>query len=276
MNRRTRLACGVAALPLLLAGCGTSGSGSERPEPEASASPARKPEPPPLDAGLDYQLGGAYRPDDDVQVVVRDHGARPVRGLYNVCYVNAFQAQPGARGWPEELLLRDARGREVIDEDWDEVLLDLSTDELRRAAAARVGRWIDGCAQRGFDAVEPDNYDSFTRSDGLLDAGDAQAYLALLVERAHSRGLAVAQKNTAELAGDRKRLGLDFAVAEECGQYEECGVYDKAFDGRVLVVEYTEKGLERACEAADGRLSVVLRDRDVLPEDEEGYVRGAC
>ncbi|KLI97954.1 endo alpha-1,4 polygalactosaminidase [Streptomyces albidoflavus] len=276
MNRRTRLACGLAALPLLLAGCGTSGSGSERPKPAESASPARKPELPPLDAGLDYQLGGAYRPDDDVQVVVRDHGARPARGLYNVCYVNAFQAQPGARGWPGELLLRDARGREVIDEDWDEVLLDLSTEELRRAAADRVGRWIDGCAQRGFDAVEPDNYDSFTRSDGLLDAADAQAYLALLVERAHSRGLAVAQKNTAELAGDRKRLGLDFAVAEECGQYEECGVYDQAFDGRVLVVEYTEKGLERACAAADGRLSVVLRDRDVLPEDEEGYVRGAC
>ncbi|MBZ2407350.1 endo alpha-1,4 polygalactosaminidase [Streptomyces sp. L06] len=276
MNRRTRLACGLAALPLLLAGCGTSGSGSGQPEPTQSASPARKPEPPPLDAGLDYQLGGAYRPDDDVQVVVRDHGARPARGLYNVCYVNAFQAQPGARGWPEELLLRDARGHEVIDEDWDEVLLDLSTEELRRAAADRVGRWIDGCAQRGFDAVEPDNYDSFTRSDGLLDAADAQAYLALLVERAHSRGLAVAQKNTAELAGDRKRLGLDFAVAEECGQYEECGVYDQAFDGRVLVVEYTEKGLERACAAADGRLSVVLRDRDVLPEDEEGYVRGAC
>ncbi|MCU7705565.1 endo alpha-1,4 polygalactosaminidase [Streptomyces albidoflavus] len=276
MTRRTRLACGLAALPLLLAGCGTSGSGDERAEPAKSASPARKPKPPPLDAGLDYQLGGAYRPDDDVQVVVRDHGARPARGLYNVCYVNAFQAQPGARGWPEELLLRDSDGHEVIDEDWDEVLLDLSTEELRRAAADRVGRWIDGCAQRGFDAVEPDNYDSFTRSDGLLDAADAQAYLALLVERAHSRGLAVAQKNTAELAADRKRLGLDFAVAEECGQYEECGVYDRAFDGHVLVVEYTEKGLERACEAADGRLSVVLRDRDVLPEDEEGYVRGAC
>ncbi|MFC7471450.1 hypothetical protein ACFQVA_33940 [Actinomadura keratinilytica] len=31
-------------------------------------------------------------------------------GLYNVCYVNAFQAQPGARGWPEELLLRDPAG----------------------------------------------------------------------------------------------------------------------------------------------------------------------
>ncbi|CAM5549998.1 hypothetical protein Sdia_47020 [Streptomyces diastaticus subsp. diastaticus] len=274
MNRHhRRLARGLAALPLLLTGCGAAAS-QPGPEPGGTAPPA--PVAPPLGAGLDYQLGGAYRPGDDVEVVVRDHGARPARGLYNVCYVNAFQAQPGARGWPEELLLRDARGREVIDEDWDEVLLDLSTEELRRAAADRVGRWIDGCAQRGFDAVEPDNYDSFTRSDGLLDAADAQAYLALLVKRAHSRGLAVAQKNTAELAGDRKRLGLDFAVAEECGEYEECGVYDKAFDGRVLVVEYTESGLERACEAADGRLSVVLRDRDVLPEGEEGFVRAGC
>lgn len=43
MNRRTRLACGLAALPLLLAGCGASGSGGERAEPAESASPARKP-----------------------------------------------------------------------------------------------------------------------------------------------------------------------------------------------------------------------------------------
>jgi hypothetical protein len=89
--------------------------------------------------------------------------------------------------------------------------------------AARVNRWIDGCADKGFDAVEPDNYDSYTRSDDLLTANDATAFITLLSRHAHARRLAIAQKNTVELAGLTKRTGLDFAVAEECGEYDECG-----------------------------------------------------
>lgn len=232
---------------------------------------------PPRGAGVDYQIGGAYRPAEDVRVVVRDRQARPAKGLYNVCYVNAFQAQPQeSENWPADLLLRDGHRRLVIDRDWDEPLLDLRTDALRRRAADRVGRWIEGCARAGYQAVEPDNYDSYTRSHSLLSPSDATAYLGLLTRVAHAHGLAVAQKNTPELASRRTRVGLDFAVAEECGAYEECAVYDRAFDGRVLVVEYTAQGLDRACDAYGDRLSVVRRDLGVRPADARGHVRETC
>ena len=49
---------------------------------------------PPPNAGLDYQLGGAYPPPGDVKIVSRDRTDAPAPGLYNICYINGFQAQP--------------------------------------------------------------------------------------------------------------------------------------------------------------------------------------
>ena len=232
---------------------------------------------PPRHAGFDYQIGGPYTPPSGARIVTRDRTAEPADGHYSICYVNAFQAQPGAEdGWGD-LLLRDASGEVVVDEDWDEALLDLRTAAKRERIAKRVGRWIDGCADKGFQAVEPDNYDSYTRApDDLLTAGHAQAFVKLLSARAHSRGLAIGQKNTPELAGAREANGLDFAVAEECGEYDECGRYAREFDDRVVVVEYTGKGLEKACATWGRTLSVVRRDRDVSPPAGDGYVRRTC
>src|SRR5436309_12439108 len=71
---------------------------------------------PPAHAGFDYQIGSAYTPPSGVKVVSRDHDASPAAGLYNICYVNAFQAQTGAEGdWDADLLLRDSSGKVVKD-----------------------------------------------------------------------------------------------------------------------------------------------------------------
>lgn len=240
-------------------------------------TPAKAVRLPPAHAGFDYQIGGAYRPPAGVSVVTRDHDDAPAAGLYNICYVNAFQAQHGAEhDWDADLLLRDAGGKVVYDPDWGEALLDVRTAAKRQRIAARVDGWIDGCAAKGFQAVEPDNFDSYTRSHGLLTPAEAEAYVALLSAHGHLRGLAVGQKNTAELARDRARTGLDFAVAEECGTYDECGSYTAAFGDRVLVVEYTAEGMRKACSGWGGRLGIVRRDRDVSPAGSPGYVRRTC
>ncbi|MET7441127.1 endo alpha-1,4 polygalactosaminidase [Streptomyces sp. NPDC004082] len=284
----------AAALAVLtaLAGCGSGSGGAGKndsggresaatapdehggPKPREDSSSRAGVRLPPLGADFDYQIGGAYPPPAGVRVVSRDRSATPARGLYNVCYVNAFQAQPAERdAWPADLLLRDADGEVVVDRDWNEALLDIGTPAKRERVAARVARWIDGCAAKGFDAVEPDNYDSYTRSRHLLTADDAVAFTRLLSAHAHARHLAVGQKNTPELAGRRKAAGLDFAVAEECGQYDECGVYAKAFRDRVLVIEYTDSGLRKARSAFGDRLSIVRRDVLVSTPDDEKYVR---
>ncbi|MEU0127141.1 endo alpha-1,4 polygalactosaminidase [Streptomyces sp. NPDC006289] len=233
--------------------------------------------PPPAHAGFDYQIGGVYTPPTGVNVVSRDHEASPAAGLYNICYVNAFQAQRGAEDeWDDDLLLRDAGGNVVYDADWREALLDTRTADKRERIADKVGTWIDSCGDKGFQAVEPDNYDSYTRSKNLLDAADAQAFIKLLAERAHAGGLAIGQKNTVELAGNRVANGLDFAIAEECGEWEECGDYTAEFGDNVIVIEYTAEGLSTACAEFSDTLSIVRRDLDVSPEGSSGYVRETC
>ena len=265
----------AAAVLIVLAALPSCTSDPDDKGPDASTKPSPKAvRLPPVRAGFDYQIGGAYPPPAGVRIVARDREAEPARGLYNICYVNAFQAQPDERkDWPADLLLRDEKGEVVVDGDWDEALFDIGTPAKRQRIAARINEWIDGCAVKGYDAVEPDNFDSYTRSRQLLSANDAASFIRLLSIRAHARGLAIAQKNTVELADQRARTGLDFAVAEECGEYDECGEYAEAFDDRVVVIEYSDNGLKKARSGFGDRLSIVRRDVLVSTPDSADYVR---
>ncbi|MBT0772278.1 endo alpha-1,4 polygalactosaminidase [Kineosporia sp. J2-2] len=239
---------------------------------------------PPADGQFDYQIGGAYTPASSVQIVDRDREAEPAQGKYNICYVNAFQTQPGdADFWTgshEDLLLKK-NGKLFEDADWPgEYLIDTSTAANREALADIVGEWIDGCAAAGFDAVEPDNLDTYTRSDKLLTKAGNLAFAALLADRAHDAGLAIAQKNTAELdRSDAETAGFDFAVAEECQAWDECDAYTDIYGDQVYEIEYTdndESAYTQACQAQGEDISVILRDRDVVPSDDSAYHYENC
>ena len=234
---------------------------------------------PPVDAGVDYQLGGAYAPAAGVGVVSRDRNSAPAPGLYNICYVNGFQVQPDEAAWwsreHADLLLHDARGEPVIDADWNEPLLDISTPARRAAIASIVGGWIAGCERAGFDAIEIDNLDSYTRSGGRLTEADAVAAMRLFADAAHALALPIAQKNAADLAARRADLGTDFAIAEECARYAECAAYTAAYADHVIVIEYRRADFATACRLFPG-LSIVLRDRPLAPVGARGHVFATC
>ena len=218
---------------------------------------------PPTGVDWDYQLGGARPVPAHVGIVERDRRAAPVSGAYNICYVNGFQTQTNERHfWHRHwslVLKRD--GRPVVDSVWGEWLLDLRTPAKRAALARIMGRWTTGCAHHGFDAVEYDNLDSFSRSHHLLTTADSRRYASLLVARAHRAGLAVAQKNRA--AWDGTQVGFDFAIAEQCGQYRECTSYVDHYGAHVLAVEYGDKAFARACRTVGNEIAVVRRDVDL-------------
>jgi len=170
---------------------------------------------------FDYQIGGAYAAASGVAIVDRDRLAAPAPGKYSICYVNAFQTQPDDAVWwttNHSNLLVKKNGKYVIDPEWpDEYLLDTSTAAKRTALMAIIGPWIDKCAADGFKAVEPDNLDSWTRSKSVLTKAHNTAFAKLLVQRAHAANLAIAQKNTSELAPiGVSQIGFDFAIVEEC------------------------------------------------------------
>lgn len=226
---------------------------------------------PPTGTDLDYQLGGDATPPDNVGIVVRDRTSAPADGLYNICYVNGFQTQPDQkRFWRRHwhlVLKRD--GRPVVDSAWGEWLLDIRTHAKRTSLARIMGRWTRGCAADGYAGVEYDNLDSFSRSHRLITRRDAEKYAAALVRKAHAADLAAGQKNWAEWDGTA--VGYDFAIAEECGRWHECGSYVDAYGDHVYVVEYRRRDFRRTCTRWGDRLAVVLRDRDLTPEGVHDY-----
>ncbi|WP_243226738.1 endo alpha-1,4 polygalactosaminidase [Microbacterium sp. CIAB417] len=235
----------------------------------------------PAGTPVDYQLGGAYPPDPRVGIVARDRTAAPADGVYSICYLNAFQTQPSERDeWADDLVLRQ-NGADLMDPDWpDEALLDTRSDDAREAIAARVGEWIDGCAAAGYAAVEFDNLDTYTRSDGLLSADDNLALATLLVERAHRAGLAAGQKNAAEDAERlRAEAGFDFAVVEECAYYDECTAYTDVYGDAVVAIEYTDaidRPFDELCADPAVPASLVLRDRDLTMPRDADYAFEIC
>ncbi len=217
----------------------------------------------PTGTDVDYQLGGTRSVPANVGIVERDRRAAPIAGKYNICYVNGFQTQSDEQGFwrrhPHLILRRN--GHPVIDSGWGEKLLDTRTAAKRAKLAVIEGRWITGCVRAGYAAVEFDNLDSFSRSHGLIRPADNKAMARLLVARAHQAGLAAGQKNWAEWNG--RHVGYDFAIAEECGRYDECGSYVAHYGDRVLVIEYRQVDFAKTCAAWGARLAVVLRDRDL-------------
>jgi Glycoside-hydrolase family GH114 len=288
---RARSSCACAALATLAA-CGGGGGAAgvdaaladangNAPDSSGDAPDARAGALvlPPANAGLDYQLGGAYAPPGGVQIVSRDRTAAPAAGLYSICYVNGFQIQPGEEAWWKanhgDLILKDAGGTPVIDPDWNEMLIDVSTPAKRTAVASIVGDWIHQCVQTGFEAIEIDNLDSYSRSQGLLTMDDAVAAMRLFANAAHADGVPIAQKNSSELVGRKADMTTDFVVAEECNRYDECGTYTASYGAHVLVIEYRQADFDLGCKNFP-QLSIVLRDLALVPLGQPGYVYAGC
>lgn len=247
---------------------------------------ARAPQvsPPPGAAVFDYQIGGAYHPERGVRIVDRDRTDSPAPGYYNICYINAFQTQPDERRWwvahHPNLLLRNGTGGFLTDPDWPgEYILNTSTAARRTSIARIVGGWIDGCARKGFDAVEPDNLDSWTRTgvNHRLTRADNLDLATRLARRAHEDGLAIGQKNTVEVSRvGRTQVHFDFAIAEECQVYSECGGYRTYYGSRVYEIEYRRSAYRAACASRSGKISIILRDLDVTPRGDPHYVYEHC
>ncbi|KAJ7641204.1 glycoside hydrolase family 114 protein [Roridomyces roridus] len=243
----------------------------------------------PANGKFDYQIGGSYTAAADVKVVDRDHSESPVAGLFNICYINAFQTQPEEKSfWTssanKDLLLLTKAGALFEDKDWPgEYFLDTTTDAKRQRIATILNGWIDDCASKGFNAIEPDNLDTFTRSNGLLTADNNLALAKLFTDHAHSLGLLVAQKNTGDELGStgKSAAGFDFALAEECNEYEECDSYTDVYGANVIEIEYTDAddasaNFKAVCKARGSSISVILRDRDVVASSDKAYHYEEC
>jgi hypothetical protein len=157
-----------------------------------------------------YELDGF---DVGADVVSRLHAA----GRKAVCYVNAGaweEWRPDAGRYPRSAIgapLDGWAGERWLDIRQLDVLLPLIRARFRT------------CRGKGFDAVDPDNVSGYTERTGFrLRAADQLRFNRALARTAHELGLSIALKNDLEQVRALVR-SFDFAVVEECFQYEECG-----------------------------------------------------
>jgi hypothetical protein len=187
-------------------------------------------------------------------------GAVHAAGKKAICYVSAgtwenWRADAGQfpasvlgskNGWPGEKWL-DIR----------------QTSVLLPIMEARVQK----CRQAGFDGVEWDNVDGYSNRTGFpLTYADQLNYDASLANLAHSYGLTVALKNDVEQLVDLAPY-FDYAVNEQCQQYNECGGYTTYFTSAgktVFQVEYKLQLTKFCPQANSANFNAIRKDFDLF------------
>ncbi|MFJ7954727.1 endo alpha-1,4 polygalactosaminidase [Streptomyces sp. NPDC096319] len=210
----------IAGLLLLATAC----TGAPEPEPEPDPKPSGERWRPAPGLAWQWQLSGRLDPAVDVPVYDIDgfdHPASAVADLHRrgrkvICYLSTGaweDFRPDAGRFPKALL---GAGNGWEGERW----LDIRRTDLLGPLMAKR---LDMCRDKGFDAVEPDNMDGYDNRTGFpLTAADQLRYNRLIARMAHDRGLAVGLKN--DLDQIPKLLpDFDFAVNEQCAEYDECG-----------------------------------------------------
>lgn len=196
---------------------------------------------PALESRWQWQLQGTINTSYDVDVYdidLFDTRAQTfqqlqTQGKHVICYFSAGTFE----NWRTDaaLFLVETIGTPLPDypaERW----LDIRTDSVRQVIRSR----IELAKQVGCDAVEPDNIDGFTYDSGFpLTAADQLDFVQWLALTAHEVGLAIGLKNNVEQIVQLVD-SFDFAVNEQCFQYDECEAYSPFIDAGkpVFHVEY--------------------------------------
>ncbi|MER6302537.1 endo alpha-1,4 polygalactosaminidase [Kitasatospora sp. NPDC001539] len=201
---------------------GTTAPGTPPPATTAPAPTGARWQPTP---GLawQWQLGGTVDQSVDVPVYDIDGfendasvvAALHAKGRKVICYINAGSWEdfrPDSNAFAKALQGSDTGWK---GEKWFDIR---KLDQLKPLMAAR----FDMCRSKGFDAVEPDTIEAYNQNSGFpLTPDDQLRYNRMLAQLAHDRGLAIGLKNDLDqipaLLPD-----FDFAVNEECSQFDEC------------------------------------------------------
>jgi hypothetical protein len=194
-------------------------------------------------------------------------------GVKVICYFSAGSYEewrPDADSFAPEVIGRTLDG-------WpDERWLDIRAANVRTIMESR----LDLAVEKHCDGVEPDNMDGYTNNPGFpLTAQDQVSYNRFIANAAHARGLSVGLKNDLDQIAELVDY-YDFAVNEQCFQYNECDALQPFTDQSkpVLNAEYKSKYVTNAverdalCVDSINRLFSTL----ILPLDLDDAFRFSC
>jgi len=179
---------------------------------------------PTLDTSWQWQLSGDINTSYNVDLYdidLFDTNTSTIDFLHSqgkkvICYFSAGSYENwriDADKFPNEVLGNDLDG--WVGEKW----LDISKLEL--ISDIMLNR-MDIAKEKKCDGIEVDNIDGFTNNTGFDLTSDNQLeYNKFLANEAHKRGLAIGLKNDILQIKELEEY-FDFAINEQCNQYNEC------------------------------------------------------
>jgi hypothetical protein len=211
-----------------------------------------------LDLGVQagvYDIDGFESSRADVRALHR-------RGRKAICYLDVGSWEtfrPDAGRFPRSVIGRKYFG--FPDERW----LDVSRFHL---FAAPLRERIAMCARKGFDAVEPDNlagWEPENKTGFAITRADQLRFNRWIARQVHRHGMAVALKNDGRQVAQLVDQ-FDFAIVEECFQYDECGFYKPFVEqGKAVYVAEYELAPAEFCAAARAlRFSAIRKSYDLF------------
>lgn len=273
MRPAAKAVAGIALLLLLAAASATPAARGATTCPPIQRSAAGAWEPTATTAPWQWQLQGkidtgvpaCFFDVDGFETPRATVAALHHSGRIAICYLDVGsweRYRPDAKRFPRSVIGRRYEG--FPDERW----LDIA--HFHRFAPI-LERRFQLCARKGFDAVEPDNLAGFENRTGFpLTAADQLRFNRWVAARVHALGLAVALKN------DPRQVSallprFDFAIVEQCFQYDECGSY-KPFVAAGKAVFEAEYELEPSayCDAAKSLgFSAIRKSYDLFAQPWE-------
>jgi len=237
---------------------------------------------PSISTSWQWQLSGIVDTSYDVDIYdidLFDSNTSLIQSLKNnnkkvICYFSAGSYEDWREDkddFPLEVLGNNLDGREG--ERW----LDISNEEIAPIMLAR----LDLAVEKGCDGVEPDNMDGYTNSPGFaLSYDDQLAYNKFIANEARKRGLSVGLKNDLNQIIELESY-FDFAVNEQCHQYNECEALQVFIEANkpVLNAEYAQEFIDNTNNERDTMCadSQALQFRSlVLPLNLDNTFRFSC
>lgn len=276
MGTRSRR-CPLAARRALAAGLGALflSLPAITPGAIASAPDSGHWRPSPRTAAWQWQLQGKIDPDvsawaydvDGFEATRGDVAELHRRGRMAICYLDVGSWEnfrPDAGRFPQSV--RGNRYSGFPNERW----LDISRFRL---FAKPLEDRIAICARKGFDAVEPDNvagWEPENKTGFAITPADQLRFNRWIARQVHARGMAVALKNDGRQAKDLAGT-FDFAIVEECFQYDECAYYTPFIrrDKAVFEAEYELEPADFCPQAVALDFSAIRKSYDLFAQPWE-------
>lgn len=138
-------------------------------------------------------------------------------------------------------------------------------------------RMINWCKNKGFDAIEPDETEVWSNNPGFpITKEQNNAFNKAIADMAHELGLSVGLKGNNTEAAELEPY-FDWALTEECWQYNECQLFRDSFAKKgkaVFAVDY--KATPNCTSSNLWKLNAMKRDLNLMGPTSGSYLYQPC